>query len=135
MITKERREEIIDIVDGALHTQFSIYSWSDMLSDLGFNKEEEKWANENLKYSLVVKSSQLNKKQLIESIEEEIKSLYADLWKYHKKELKSEGITKSNIEETEDCNLEGWEDIGWLVGRISGLDFIKQIIWRNEHGR
>lgn len=56
---------------------------------------------------------------------EQIKQLLKDCWEYHGDFIKSEGpkdFKKRDLEDyLDDLTGEGWEDIFWFAGKLSGL--------------
>lgn len=62
-------------------------------------------------------------------IDKEITSLVSECWKHHKNRMKdAQGDLKKNdvLDFLDGCDLDGWEDIGWFIGYIGGLRFIKE---------
>ena len=70
-------------------------------------------------------------KELIKSIEKEKKQALKDCWNYHKDLFKD---SNSDVRKTEledflyDMNLENWEDVGFFVGYLRGLDWLRDKI-------
>jgi hypothetical protein len=60
--------------------------------------------------------------------EKEIVDKLNDLWDVHSSLLKEAKINKKNIKEVLNSELSGWEDIGWFIGYINAMEYIKNLI-------
>ena len=70
-------------------------------------------------------------KELVKLIEKERKTALKDCWMYHGALIQSEGpkpkIKKSELEDfLMDYNIEGWEDVGFFIGYLRGLDWLAE---------
>ena len=57
-----------------------------------------------------------------EAIKKEIKLAYKDLWRIYQRELKEAGYKKLKLENVLNAELNEWEDIGFFIGYIRGLE-------------
>ena len=73
----------------------------------------------------------MNTKDLENILLKEKKIALKDCWEYHKEILKREGKCESKTE-LEDflyvVDLQGWENVGFFVGYLRGLDFALEIL-------
>ena len=70
-------------------------------------------------------------KELIKTIEKEKKQTLKDCWYYHKVLFKNSNSVarKTELEDfLYDMNLENWEDVGFFVGYLRGLDWLRDKI-------
>lgn len=74
----------------------------------------------------------MTKKDLILKIEKERKSMLKDCWDYHSSLLAQEGIKKVCLEdELFNLELNDWEDVGFFVGYLRGLDYAQELVEKN----
>lgn len=66
-------------------------------------------------------------KQLKNRLDFEINKLVSECWKHHKNTLIESGATTRAelLNYLDGCNLAEWEDIGWFIGNIAGLRYMR----------
>ena len=72
----------------------------------------------------------MNIKDLEKILLKEKKVALKDCWKYHKEILKNEeAVERKDLEDfLFNINLQEWEDVGFFVGYLRGLDFVIEIL-------
>ena len=60
--------------------------------------------------------------------DKEISNKFEEMWEFHSDLLKEAKISKKNIKDILDSELNGWEDIGWMIGWIQAMQYIKNLI-------
>ena len=74
----------------------------------------------------------MENKNLLKKLAKEKKQALADCKKYWAGMMKREGQWNPKEDDLEhylfDLNLEGWEDVGFFVGYLRGLDFVIDLL-------
>lgn len=79
--------------------------------------------------TMITKTIETYKHLLEKDIDIEIKEALKNCWDYHKSILQDADMKKSTLQnDLYDCELNGWEDVGYFVGYLRGLEQAKEFI-------